>query len=235
MMQGIDGGGWLNLARTIRAGVARAASVAPAAVAAVAMVCVTTWAHAQTPPAASPGTLPEQPAPATPPAATQPQPAPPGPSDQSPEVSLPPPSDAANPTPEHVADAKRLILATGISRSFSVMIAEFMDQIGNSVTQEHPDLIPDMHVVLDQLKPEFDRQAEEMIDLSAQIYARLLSQKDIDAILAFYNSEAGKRYVALQPQFLNQLLSGTQAWQQKIAINMMKRIREEMKKKGHVL
>ena len=150
-------------------------------------------------------------------------------------LSLPPPSDAANPTPEHVARARRLILATGISRSFDVMIAEFMDQIGNSVTQERPELIQDMHAVLGKLKPEFDKQSEEMIDQSARIYASLLSEKDIDTILAFYDSESGKRYVAMQPLFLNQLLSGTQAWQQKIAINMMARVRTEMKKKGHNL
>ena len=150
-------------------------------------------------------------------------------------ITLPPPPDASNPTPEHVALARRLILATGVSRSFTVMIGEFMDQIGNSVTQERPDLIQDMHAVLDQLRPEFDRQSDEMIDASARIYARLLSEKDIDTILAFYDSEAGKRYVALQPDFLNQLIPGTQAWQQKIASNMMSRVRAEMKKKGHDL
>ncbi len=161
-----------------------------------------------------------------------PAPVPPG---SSATVILPPPSDAADPTPQHIAKARRLILATGISRSFSVMVAEFMDQIGNSVTQEHPDLVQDMHIVLDQLKPEFDAQSEEMIDQSARIYATLLSETDIDTILAFYNSEAGKRYVALQPLFLTQLLPGTQAWQEKIAINMMARVRAEMKKKGHDL
>lgn len=152
-----------------------------------------------------------------------------------PPVSLPPPPDAANPTPEHVAKARRLILATGISRSFTIMVAEFMDQIGNTFTQARPDLVRDMNKVLDQLRPEFDKQSDEMIDQSARIYATLLSEKDIDTILAFFNSEAGKRYVGLQPLFLNQLLSGTQAWQQKIAINMMARVREEMKKKGHDL
>ena len=146
-----------------------------------------------------------------------------------------PPPDAANPTPPHVALARRLILATGVPRSFYVMIDEFMEQIGNSVTQERPDLVNDTRAVLVQLKPEFDRQSEEMIDQSARIYATLLSEKDIDTILAFYDSEAGKRYVALQPSFVNQLISGSQAWQQKIANSMMARVREEMKKKGHNL
>ena len=147
----------------------------------------------------------------------------------------PPPAVPAPPTAEHVAKARQLILATGISRSFQIIIPEFMDQIGNTLTQARPDLVHDMNIVLDQLKPEFDKQSEEMIDQSAQIYASLLSEKDIDAILDFFNSEAGRRYVGAQPLFLNQLVSGMQAWQQKISINMMERVRQEMRKKGHDL
>ena len=139
------------------------------------------------------------------------------------------------PTAEHIAKARELILATGISRSFQIIIPEFMDQIGNTLTQARPDLVHDMIAVLDQLRPEFDKQSDEMIDQSARIYASLLSEKDIDAILTFFNSDAGRRYVAAQPLFLNQLVSGMQAWQQKISINMMNRVREEMKKKGHDL
>lgn len=146
-----------------------------------------------------------------------------------------PPADATNPTPAHIAKARELILATGISRSFQIIIPEFMDQIGNTLTQARPDLVHDMNVVLDELRPEFDKQSEEMVDLSARIYASLLSEKDIDEILHFFNSEAGKRYVGAQPLFLNQLVSGMQAWQQKISINMMTRVRQEMKKKGHDL
>ena len=141
----------------------------------------------------------------------------------------------AEPTPEHIAKARRLILATGISRSFQIIIPEFMDQIGNSLTQARPDLVGDMNIVLIQLKPEFERQSDEMIDQSARIYATLLSEKDIDAVLAFFDSDAGKKYVGAQPMFLNQLVSGMQAWQQKISINMMARVRQEMKKKGHDL
>lgn len=143
--------------------------------------------------------------------------------------------DTAEPSPEHVAKARQLILATGISRSFQIIVPEFMDQIGNTLTQARPDLVHDMNIVLDQLRPEFDRQSDEMVDQSARIYASLLSEKDIDAILTFFNSEAGRRYVGAQPLFLNQLVSGMQAWQQKIAVNMMARVRQEMKKKGHDL
>ena len=146
-----------------------------------------------------------------------------------------PPIVDPTPSAAHIAKARRLILATGISRSFQIIIPEFMDQIGTTLTQSRPELIPDTDTVLEKLRPEFEKQSDEMIDQSARIYATLLSETDIDAILAFFDSSAGKKYVGAQPLFLNQLVSGMQAWQQKISINMMTRVREEMKKKGHDL
>jgi hypothetical protein len=143
--------------------------------------------------------------------------------------------EAAEPSAAHVQAARELILATGISRSFQIIIPEFMDQIGVTLTQTRPELTNDLLAVMGQLKPEFDKQADEMIDLSARIYARLLTEDEIRAILAFFKSDAGRKYVGAQPLFLNQLVAGMQAWQQKISVNMMTRVREEMKKKGHDL
>jgi hypothetical protein len=177
--------------------------------------CFGLLAHAQAPTSETPAASPAPAAPASPDGA--------------------PSGGPAEPTAAHVEAARQLILATGISRSFQIIIPEFMDQIGVTLTQTRPELTGDLTVVLGNLKPEFDKQADEMIDLSARIYAHLLSEQDIRAILAFFKSDAGNKYVNAQPFFLNQLVAGMQAWQQKISVNMMTRVREEMKKKGHDL
>ncbi len=143
------------------------------------------------------------------------------------------PSAPAEPSAAHIEAARQLIIASGISRSFQIIIPELMDQIGVTVTQTRPELTPDMITTLGSLRPEFDKQADEMIDLSARIYAHLLSEQDVRTILAFFKSEAGNNYVNAQPLFLNELVAGIQAWQQKISVNMMTRVRQEMKKKGH--
>ena len=157
-------------------------------------------------------------------------------------AQAPPPVAAATepaappePSAEHIEMARQLIIASGISRSFQIIIPELMDQIGVTLTQARPALTPDLVTTLGALRPEFDKQADEMIDLSARIYAHLLSEQDVRTILDFFKSEAGNKYVNAQPLFLNELVAGIQAWQQKISVNMMTRVRQEMKKKGHDL
>ncbi|ACB94530.1 conserved hypothetical protein [Beijerinckia indica subsp. indica ATCC 9039] len=129
--------------------------------------------------------------------------------------------------------ARQLVVASGMSRSFAVIIPQYMDQIATALTQTRPELIRDLNDVMLDLKPEFDKQADEMIDLAAHIYVRLLTEQDMKTALAFYQSESGRRFVETQPVFLNELLTAMQGWQSKISTDMMTRVRVEMKKKGH--
>ena len=120
-----------------------------------------------------------------------------------------------------------------MSRSFSIVIPQFMDQIAQSLTQTRPEIARDLNAVLKQLKPEFDHQADEMVDIAAQIYVKQLSEQDLKAADAFFESPAGKKYVETQPAFLTEVVTAMQGWQGKISTDMMTRVREEMKKKGH--
>ena len=75
-----------------------------------------------------------------------------------------PPAAAPTPAP---ADARRhrsrsslardVVLYSGIARSFQVIVPQYLDQIGTSLTQTRPDLIRDLNVVMEQVRPEFDK------------------------------------------------------------------------------
>lgn len=139
------------------------------------------------------------------------------------------------PTASQLAFARRLVIASGMSRSFTIIIPQFMDQIATALTQTRPELIRDLNAVLTDLKPEFDKQADEMIDTAAQIYAKRMSEPDLRAAVIFFEGPAGKQYVESQPAILNDVVTAMQGWQGKISTDMMARVRAEMKKKGHEL
>lgn len=159
----------------------------------------------------------------------------PAPKPAAPAPAAPAAAPVGEPAPALVALGREIIVASGISRSFTVVIPQYLDQIGTSLTQTRPDLIRDLNTVLEQVKPEFDKRADEMIDRGAKIYAQRMSEDELKAISAFFKSPAGIRYVDTQPLVLNDLFSALQIWSQKLSVDMMARVREEMKKKGHEL
>ena len=178
-------------------------------------------ALAQTPPAAGAPAAPATPAPdaATPgsPAAL-PAPVPPLP---QPEVS-----------PEKLAIARQVVHGSGMDRSFEPMVPQLEEQIPAVITRTRPELAKDLSSVLAQLHPEFAKKASEMIDIAARIYAQQMSEDDLKATAAFFDSPAGKKYVASQPYMLDELVLKMQAWTQETSTYMMKRVQQEMEKKG---
>jgi hypothetical protein len=149
----------------------------------------------------------------------------------------PPVSSPASPaaTPAQIALARAVVVDSGISSSFQLIIPQFLEQIALSVTRTRPELVADLNVVLADLKPEFDKKVEEMIDSAAHLYAQRLSQKELEDVSAFFKSPSGRKYVGSQPFLMNDMFVAMQAWSQKISVDMMSRVREEMRKKGHEL
>lgn len=145
------------------------------------------------------------------------------------------PPVASTVNPAQLALARAVVIDSGIASSFQVIIPQYLDQIGLSLTRTRPELIADLNVVLANLKPEFDKKANEMIDSAAQLYLQRLSQKELEDVSAFFKSPSGRKYVGSQPILMNDMFVAMQAWSQKISVDMMSRVREEMRKKGHEL
>jgi hypothetical protein len=142
---------------------------------------------------------------------------------------------AGEPTAAQIALGRDIMVASGVTRSFALAVPQFLDQIGTRLTQTRPDLIKDLNVVLEQIKPEFDKRTETLVDKGARAYAQRLSEDELKQISAFFKSAAGVKFVDQQPAVLNDLFIAMQAWQQQVSVDMMTRVREEMKKKGHEL
>lgn len=139
------------------------------------------------------------------------------------------------PSPAHVALAREVVVNSGVGNSFEVVIPQILDQIGDSVSRARPELSADVKVILPGVKLDFDKKVSEMVDTAAKLYAQRLSQKELEAAAAFFKSEPGRKYVGTQPILMTDMFVALQAWSQKISGDMMNRVREEMRKKGHKL
>ena len=60
-----------------------------------------------------------------------------------------------------------------------------------------------------------------------------MSEPELKDVSNFFKSASGKKYIEQQPLVLNALYVSMQSWQQQMSQDMMTRVREEMKKKGH--
>jgi len=138
-------------------------------------------------------------------------------------------------TPAQLALARTIVVDSGIASSFRLIIPQYLEQIALSVTRTRPEMVPDLNLVLAAVRPEFDKKVEEMIDSAAQLYTQRFSPKELEDVAAFFKSASGRKYVGMQPVLMSDMFVAMQAWSQKISVDMMTRVREEMRKKGHEL
>ncbi|MDJ1159831.1 DUF2059 domain-containing protein [Chelatococcus sp. SYSU_G07232] len=136
--------------------------------------------------------------------------------------------------PSHLQAAREVVLASGMSRSFDAMLPTFGDQV-RQIYVTRPEIAADLNAVLDQLKPELEKQKDEMVTTAARVLAGRMNEAELKEVGAFFKSPAGQRYVSTQPQVLDELFNEMRDWVQKTSEFVITRVRAEMKKKGHEL
>jgi uncharacterized protein len=153
---------------------------------------------------------------------------------QTPPAQAPAVPAVGQPEPPaaEVEAARKLVIASGMSRSFEPMVPQLMNQIVPLLTRTRPELKNNLQEVVDKLKPEFLKKGDEMIDIASKIYARRMTQPELEQAAAFFDSDVGKKYVSVQPALLDEVVVAMQTWTQSLSTYMMRRVHEEMKAKG---
>lgn len=150
---------------------------------------------------------------------------------QQPAPAVPPLQVSA----AHVDAAREVVILTGISKTYDLFYPQLADSLVNTVSRTRPELRNDLIATVKALKPEFDKRDVEMVDTTARYFAGTMSEKALKETAAFFKSDAGRQYVMMQPQVIDQMMAALDVWNRRMSEDLMTRVREEMRKKGHSL
>ncbi len=107
-----------------------------------------------------------------------------------------------------------------------------LTELERNVTNTRPEIKDSLRETLRAIQPEFDKSALQMLNQAAAILASQMSEKEIEDVAAFFDSPAGKKYLAVEPVFLQKFSAVAEPWRQQLSTDILARAREEMKKKG---
>jgi len=139
---------------------------------------------------------------------------------------------ADDPTPAALDAARAVVGASGVTRSFDVVVPQMLGELEHNVTATRPELQKSLHETLIALQPEFNKTEQDVIDGAARALAKQMNEQELKDTAAFFASASGKKYVEAQPIAFNEIIVLMQAWRQKLSTDILTRAREEMKKKG---
>lgn len=136
-------------------------------------------------------------------------------------------------TEGQIAAGREVMIASGMARSFAQIVPGVMEQLAVNVVRTRPELQKDLKEVLLAAVGDFKQVQEDLVNLSAKLLSRDLSEKELTEIAAFFNSPTGKKYVTAQPNILDQLGPYIRDYTVKLSTDVTARVRADMKKRGH--
>jgi uncharacterized protein len=146
-------------------------------------------------------------------------------------AAAPSPSPAA-PSPAAIAAADTILGDIGIKQTIALVVPGMLTELETNVTRTRPEIKDSLRQTLRAIQPEFDKTAVQTFNRAAAILASQMSEKEIVELAAFFESSVGKKYVAMEPVFLQQLSDVVAPWREQLSTDILVRAREEMKKKG---
>jgi hypothetical protein len=141
----------------------------------------------------------------------------------------------SQPTPAALSTAKELITVTGANAIFNPLIAGVVEQAKNLYLQQNPGLAKDLSEISAQLRTEMAPRFVELNDEVARLYAADFSEQELKDILTFYKSPAGQKLLQKQPKVIDNSMKFAQEWANKLSDEVVAKMRDELKKRGHAL
>ena len=139
------------------------------------------------------------------------------------------------PSAAAMATANELITVTGATQLFNPLIAGVVEQAKLLFLQQDPGLSKDVNEVAAKLRTDLQPRFSELSGEVARLYATNFTEQDLKAILAFYKSPAGQKLLAEQPKVVDGSMKFAQNWANKLSDEVIAKMRDELKKKGHAL
>jgi hypothetical protein len=128
-----------------------------------------------------------------------------------------------------------LITVAGATTLFTPLIAGVVEQAKNLYLQQDPSLAKDLNEIATQLRNDLQPRFTELTDEVARLYATNFTDQELKDILTFYKTASGKKLLSEQPKLVDSSMKFAQEWANKLSDQVVVKMRDELKKRGHAL
>ena len=148
-------------------------------------------------------------------------------------AAAPAPAQNQQPSANAILIAKQIVQIKGVQQMMDPIARGVVEKVKNVVMQTNFMYQKDINDITVQLHKEFDGRSSEMVDTAARAYASHFTEPELKQILAFYQSPVGQKMVVEEPKAIEDSMSGAATWADNLSVDVMNRMRAEMKKRGH--
>ncbi|MBI3705079.1 MAG: DUF2059 domain-containing protein [Rhizobiales bacterium] len=146
-----------------------------------------------------------------------------------------PAAHAQQPSAAAMATAKEIVAVTGSSMLFAPLVAGVIEQAKLLFLQQNPALSKDLNEIAAKMRSDMAPRFQELVNDIAKNYATMFTEQELKDILVFYKTPAGAKLISNQPKVAEASMKFAQTWANTLSEQVIAKMRDELKKKGHAL
>ncbi|HUL88387.1 MAG TPA: DUF2059 domain-containing protein [Pseudolabrys sp.] len=150
-------------------------------------------------------------------------------------IALSPSANAQQATPAAIQTAKEIVNVTGAMALFNPLIPGVVEQAKNLFLQQDPGLAKDLNEITAKMRADLAPRFGELTSEVAKLYANHFTEAELKELLAFYKTPVGTKLITEQPKVGEEGLKFAQTWANNLSDEIIVKMRDELKKRGHAL
>lgn len=146
-------------------------------------------------------------------------------------LALATPALAAETTPAKTKQIQELMQLTGaqnLGLQFGKIMTQQIFQVLKAAKPETPDRA--FLLIEEETNAMMEQEAPALLASLVPIYDRHFTEAELQQLIAFYQTDLGKKTIAVMPKVMQESLATGQAWGQEMAPKLMARLEERFKK-----
>jgi hypothetical protein len=147
----------------------------------------------------------------------------------------PMPARAETPSPESIAAAKELVATIKLGEQFTNLMPTIMTTLKPAIVQGRANVERDYDAMIPMLLQSFQSRMEELSDAMVKVYASNFSADDLRALIDFYKTPVGQKFLQKTPLLAQQTMVVGQQFGRSVGSELRTRMIEELRKKGHAI
>lgn len=133
---------------------------------------------------------------------------------------------------EHVAAAKAAMQATGATSRLNRILPEVAAFTKTGLIANRPDIEAEISTIVDEVAINLAGRRGPLETEVAAIYTQRFSQEELEAITAFFSSEAGTKFLTLTPRLFREIDEVSKVWRGGITRDMARMVQEKLVEQG---
>ena len=133
---------------------------------------------------------------------------------------------------DHLAAARRAINASRSTAQMDQLLPRMAEGIKSELIRNNPDKEAQLSIIVDEAAIALAPRRGDLESEAAQIFARVFTADELNAIADFYESDAGVKFLQESPIILREIQRASQVWGNGVQRDLAQAIEDKMTEAG---